>query len=854
MAQVDVGLIITAISNATKTLKETSEDVKKIGENAHATENRLKAIQVVIAGIAAEKIAELAKEFLKVDAATQLLDLHLASFAGGVHEASAIWNKLNAEFGATPFKMDAIVTAWQKFRGVTSDNEKATETIEAVVNAVAALPDGSDSKISNLTTALQRMAATGKVSVREMNAVIEDSGLTLAELAKAAGQSSQSFARSMEDGFTRGQTFIDAFIKASNDKFGDYAVRLGSTVGGAFNKIENDISGALSRLGERTNLNDRLTLAFKKMDEAIISFIDNISQADIDHFFQVLADVEPVLIAVAQTISDIAQIAIGFGTTIASLLDMMPQEALEFGIIGFVLFGVQGFLIAALIGAADQAIAKWLNEPTLLEWLKAAAGAGTHSGNHAGLFQNDKEALEKIRGDLEKLAGTKVNVLPTDQDPTRLTKALEEAHRVFNDLIDAMVKANDQVDILFAKTSGDELGANIAGIVQQTDAWKAALQNVIDKEAKLEVHTEENKLIIEAIQELMAPGSKIDQARDLAIAKEKQLYAIKTQQLQVEQEISRLNITSQVQDLKTRYNFDPKFSFLSGTAGGQLEIERRRTQLQLETQIAEAQQKQLDIDEKIAEMGGAGGPQAGRVAQLLATKEAYAGLQHQSEAALSTLSAEAIANQEFWKDLGSIIENDVGDAIVGLMDGTRTLGDVAHQIWADITRDVVRYIEKLIIAKAMGEQLDGPSGGGGGGGGGGFASLFAGLGSLFNSGAPATLGADGMTWIPGPGGFPAMANGGAFAGSIKPFARGDVITGPTLFGIAGEAGDEAIMPLTRIGGKLGVRSTGGGDTTHIHIHAIDTQSGVEFLLSNLDTIDFGLSQRRSLYRAGRTGP
>jgi phage-related minor tail protein len=76
---------------------------------------------------------------------------------------------------------------------------------------------------------------------------------------------------------------------------------------------------------------------------------------------------------------------------------------------------------------------------------------------------------------------------------------------------------------------------------------------------------------------------------------------------------------------------------------------------------------------------------------------------------------------------------------------------------------------------------------------------------------PATFGAGGFVPLVG------NATGNAFGGGkVIPFARGGVVSGPTLFpmrgatGMMGEAGPEAIMPLTRIGGKLGVAATGGG--------------------------------------------
>tara|TARA_R110002051_G_scaffold14460_3_gene46808 strand:- start:3377 stop:4036 length:660 start_codon:yes stop_codon:yes gene_type:complete len=61
-------------------------------------------------------------------------------------------------------------------------------------------------------------------------------------------------------------------------------------------------------------------------------------------------------------------------------------------------------------------------------------------------------------------------------------------------------------------------------------------------------------------------------------------------------------------------------------------------------------------------------------------------------------------------------------------------------------------------------------------------------------------------------------NGASFSqGRVTPFAKGGVLSGPTMFpmrggtGLMGEAGPEAIMPLSRgADGSLGVRAHGGG--------------------------------------------
>ncbi len=95
-----------------------------------------------------------------------------------------------------------------------------------------------------------------------------------------------------------------------------------------------------------------------------------------------------------------------------------------------------------------------------------------------------------------------------------------------------------------------------------------------------------------------------------------------------------------------------------------------------------------------------------------------------------------------------------------------------------------------------------------------FGAISSGLGSLFGGAAsiPATTGP--AVWV---------AKGNVFqGGNVIPFARGGIVDRPTVFpmargaGLMGEAGPEAVMPLTRIGGDLGVKAAGGNTEVNIY--------------------------------------
>lgn len=165
-------------------------------------------------------------------------------------------------------------------------------------------------------------------------------------------------------------------------------------------------------------------------------------------------------------------------------------------------------------------------------------------------------------------------------------------------------------------------------------------------------------------------------------------------------------------------------------------------------------------------------------------------------------SAKNIAGQT--KSLFGNAFSSMEDAVVNFaMTGKASFSDFAKSILADMARIATRQASSALLSSLVGATASYFGGGGGSGG----ASQAGYTGTDLSNFTPGSIQAKGGAWS---GGVQMFADGGAFTNSVvsKPTAFG-MANGKT--GVMGEAGDEAIMPLTRTAnGKLGVMSVGGG--------------------------------------------
>ena len=149
--------------------------------------------------------------------------------------------------------------------------------------------------------------------------------------------------------------------------------------------------------------------------------------------------------------------------------------------------------------------------------------------------------------------------------------------------------------------------------------------------------------------------------------------------------------------------------------------------------------------------------------------------------ALEDLNAKFDPFTKLVEGIADTVENELNSAFASVLDGTKSLGDAL----LDFASNVLAKVAQDLFAKQFAEPI------------------AAGIKQFIGS-------ADGNVF--GPSGF-------------VPFAKGGVVSGPTIFpfangtGLMGEAGPEAIMPLSRgSDGKLGVVAANGNSAPNITIN------------------------------------
>jgi tape measure domain-containing protein len=190
----------------------------------------------------------------------------------------------------------------------------------------------------------------------------------------------------------------------------------------------------------------------------------------------------------------------------------------------------------------------------------------------------------------------------------------------------------------------------------------------------------------------------------------------------------------------------------------------------------------------------------------------------QAELELQRLQDPVRQIQELAGGIGDAFGNSFGSIITG----SSSVKEALANLFRDISTQFAQMASNIIAKAIEAQMLQGAQGGGGGIFGGLGGLIFGGLGGGFGGAAAVSPYTSGFNFLGGASPLPLSfsARGNAFGNSIVPFARGGIVTDPTVFkfarggtmraGVMAENAPEAILPLRRMpNGDLGVASRNG---------------------------------------------
>lgn len=209
--------------------------------------------------------------------------------------------------------------------------------------------------------------------------------------------------------------------------------------------------------------------------------------------------------------------------------------------------------------------------------------------------------------------------------------------------------------------------------------------------------------------------------------------------------------------------------------------------------------------------------------ERLRDQESYYSASDAQRSDWTTGMREGFAN---WADTASDYASQSADLVNNAMSGL--VGNISDALagnkvdWEDWASSVLQSMQKIILNAMLVDSLRSASNSG----------FFSSIGGMFGAGAGAASGSTPSgAYNSAASGIKLNAKGGAYASESLSAYSNSIVSTPTYFafakgaGLMGEAGPEAIMPLTRSAdGSLGVRmvgtpgaASGGGDTI-IHQH------------------------------------
>jgi tape measure domain-containing protein len=893
MARIDVGLLFTARERITGPLRRINQALKKTEAQARKTRKGLRSIDLVIGLMVAGSLTALVKKFGEMGAEMEGLRVRIGVFERGMGNVDNIMTEMNEQFGKTPFSLKVIGDSFVRLKA--SGLDPLDGSLKALLDGVAAFGGGTD-ELQRAGIAIQQIAGKGVVSMEELRQQLGEAiPFAMRIMAQQMQISVGELISQIERGEVEANRGLTALFEGLEKTFGGVSDAMVNTMSGAFARLVKVIQGAADKIFNSFKLGPTIAATINVISDMIENMTAALTQEDVDKFKQFFIQtaflafrVVVILLKLADVIASVLMPVVdafnGVLDDIALVLTVIDEKlsgtgrSLEEIVTDFNNSNksVDGFaknvekLAEKGLAALNKALENTqplidtlsLNKVNLQRMKQVQDGI---EGVAASLAAADTlpfvQKIERLRNKMrefdmgldqerERLAGLRKSLAEAfaagdaSEDEIvslitkieTLTQAIAEGDKVARTFggdiaaLEGKLQANfldkvaDRVDKLTlkiadmnAEATGSEFDQAITDIQRKFGSIRVDLEKQRETTMRTRLETEKRAEILAQIEaailqnnnaerEALRTASRLNDAKMVTLS-------LTEKQFQAQQRFAQ---ESRLQDLQRLES--PLANIFQSDVVDRAREQRRQVQAQIEdTRVQIAQLNEQSILEKDPER------KAAIEARIVTLQQTLPLLDQIREKTTAT----ALLSQQLWSAVGETLRTSLTDALVGLVDGTKTLQDVATSAFQRITQAAADYLVQLLLIKAAsgfaGFGGGAAAGGAGGAGGAGFGGLLAGL----------------------------FARGGVFKGNVKPFANGDIVRGPTLFGLAGEAGTEAIMPLTRRNGRLGVEGGGGGDTLNVNIQSLDARQASEIIIETLPEIESARRQGKALNEGNR---
>lgn len=774
----DVASLVVKVSTdgANKAQSDLDKLAKQSGKTESATASLTKSFGVLNVALGAMAVGKLTTEFFKTADAMKLVEARVKLVSTATENYSNIQKQLVSIANENRTSFSATAQLYSKMKPDLDRVGVSTATVMKITDSFGKsllIGGASAEEAASATLQFSQAMASGRLQGDEYRAMIENNPRLMRLLREELGKTSSEIKQMATDGKLTADVIGGVLVRGM-EKLQKEVKTIPDTIGSSFQVFKNELALTVEQLDKTTGASELVIRATKSLTESVKEapqYFERLNKS--------MDDVEKRYPNIIKTLN-----AAGF--VVGKLVD---SAAVAGDGIAWVAGGAMNTLAYSIDGVLSIAVDEY---DRIIAQDKAYKAQASKPLNIITSGQEDYEARIKEKRDkaqkeqtenAKKVAKVRADI-ETDLDlellaiDARRSKEKEEKAKKAKEAQEKAIKDSEKLEKEWAYKKID-IDKSIAIATQDELAkpyielqykYEEDLEHFKTQQGSKERLTKQFNLELERLNKETA--QKADEENQKLLDKEQKaqekLKRAKEQSIQKELKLQEENFRIQARQVELLDDEADKQVALAT-------LEYQRTQASLKAQ--------MQLDEISPEYYNA----------MMEMEDKLLEKQKQNW----TLAGQVVNN------VTSQMESSMTDFLDVTSDNFADFGKMATSILQDVYREIIR----ISVVKPL------------------VSSLTSGAMSLFTSGSSLTSLPNASTSTAFTGSEPLMfAKGGSFSSPSLSQYSNSIVDKPTFFafaqggapnaGVMGEAGSEAILPLTRTSsGNLGVEASGVGTQT-----------------------------------------